>query len=66
MQDPKLTIDRATEGYKRLGYSNNLINQRLKTIEVRKELTDEWKVRGVEEGIYRINNNINPRPHRKA
>lgn len=37
--------------YKRLGYSDNWINQRLKTIEVRKELTDEWRVRGVEEGV---------------
>lgn len=43
MQDPELTIDRALEQYMRLGYSENWINQRLKSIEVRKELTDEWK-----------------------
>lgn len=51
MQDPELTIDRAMMDYKRLGYSDNWINQRLKTIEVRKELTDEWKQRGVKEGM---------------
>lgn len=51
MQDPELTIDRAMMEYKRLGYSDNWTNQRLKTIEVRKELTDEWKERGVEEGV---------------
>lgn len=51
MQDPELAIDRAMMDYKRLGYSDNWINQRLKTIEVRKELTDEWRVRGVEEGV---------------
>jgi len=50
MQDPELTIDRAMEQYIRLGYSENWINQRLKSIEVRKELTDEWKQRGVKEG----------------
>ena len=50
MQDPELTIDRAMEQYLRLGYSENWINQRLKSIEIRKELTDEWKRRGVEEG----------------
>jgi hypothetical protein len=49
--DPELTIDRAMEQYMRLGYSESWINQRLKSIEVRKELTDEWKKRGVEEGI---------------
>lgn len=51
MQDPELTIDRALEQYLRLGYSENWINQRLKSIEIRKELTDEWKKRGVKEGI---------------
>lgn len=51
MQDPELSIEQAMYDYKRLGYSDNWINQRLKTIEVRKELTDEWKVRGLEEGI---------------
>ncbi|MFR9502555.1 MAG: BRO family protein [Rikenellaceae bacterium] len=50
MQDPELSIDQAMADYKRLGYSDNWINQRLKTIEVRKELTDEWRERGVEEG----------------
>ncbi len=43
LQDPELTIDRAMWEYKRLGYSDNWINQRLKSIEIRKNLTDEWK-----------------------
>jgi hypothetical protein len=51
MQDPELTIDRALEQYLRLGYSENWINQRLKSIEIRKELTDEWKRRGLNEGV---------------
>ncbi|MEY3501071.1 MAG: hypothetical protein RL308_2743 [Bacteroidota bacterium] len=51
MQDPELTIDRALEQYTKLGYSENWINQRLKSIEIRKELTDEWKNRGVKEGV---------------
>ena len=51
MQDPELTIDRALEQYFQLGYSENWINQRLKSIEVRKELTDEWKSRGLKEGL---------------
>lgn len=50
MQDPELTIDRALEQYLQLGYSENWINQRLKSIEIRKELTDEWKNRGLKEG----------------
>jgi hypothetical protein len=50
MQDPELSIDRALENYMRLGYSENWINQRLKSIEIRKELTDEWKKRGLKEG----------------
>lgn len=50
MQDPELTIDRALEQYLRLGYSRSWINQRLKSIEIRKELTDEWRERGVKEG----------------
>ncbi len=50
MQDPELTIDRAMEQYLHLGYSENWINQRLKSIEIRKELTDEWKSRGLKEG----------------
>jgi len=51
MQDPELTIDRALKEYLDLGYSENWINQRLKSIEVRKELTDEWKERGLQEGV---------------
>jgi len=51
MQDPELTIDRALKEYLELGYSENWINQRLKSIEVRKELTDEWKQRGLKEGV---------------
>jgi hypothetical protein len=51
MQDPELTIDRAMKEYLQLGYSENWINQRLKSIEVRKELTDEWKKRGYKEGV---------------
>jgi hypothetical protein len=50
MQDPELTIDRALEQYLQLGYSQNWINQRLKSIEIRKELTEEWKTRGLKEG----------------
>lgn len=50
LQDPELTIDRALEQYLQLGYSENWINQRLKSIEIRKELTDEWKKRGMKEG----------------
>jgi hypothetical protein len=49
MQDPEITIDRALEQYLRLGYSENWINQRLKSIEIRNELTNEWKKRGVKE-----------------
>ena len=48
MQDPELSIDQAIIDYKRLGYSDNWINQRIKSIEVRKELTDEWKRTGVQ------------------
>jgi hypothetical protein len=51
IQDPELSIDRALEQYLELGYSENWINQRLKSIEIRKELTDEWKSRGVREGM---------------
>ena len=51
MQDPELTINRAMQEYKNLGYSDNWINQRLKSIEIRKELTDEWKKHGLKEGI---------------
>jgi hypothetical protein len=51
MQDPELTIDRALEQYVHLGYSESWINQRLKSIEIRKELTDEWKKRGLKAGV---------------
>ena len=51
MQDPELSINQALMDYKRLGYSDNWINQRLKSIEIRKELTDEWKKRGLQEGV---------------
>ena len=50
LQDPELSIEQAMTDYKRLGYSDNWINQRLKSIEIRKDLTDEWKKRGVQEG----------------
>lgn len=48
MDDPEIGIDRLMETYLRKGYSKEWINQRLKSIEVRKELTDEWEKRGVE------------------
>jgi hypothetical protein len=51
MQDPELSIDRALEQYLKLGYSENWINQRLKSIEIRKELTNEWKKRGLKDGV---------------
>jgi hypothetical protein len=51
MQDPELSIDRAMEQYLKLGYSEKWINQRIKSIEIRKELTDEWKKRGLKEGL---------------
>lgn len=51
MQDPEISIDRALKQYLELGYSENWINQHLKSIEIRKELTDEWKKRGLKEGI---------------
>ena len=50
MQDPELSIDQAIMDYKRLGYSDAWINQRIKSIEVRKELTDEWQRTGVQVG----------------
>ena len=52
MQDPELSINQALMDYKRLGYSDSWINQRLKSIEIRKDLTDEWKSRGLEEGLH--------------
>ncbi len=50
IQDPEKSIDRAMENYLKLGYSKEWINQRLKSIEVRKELTDEWEQRGIKKG----------------
>ena len=50
MQDPELSIEQAISDYARLGYSDKWINQRIRSIEVRKELTDEWKRAGVQEG----------------
>lgn len=50
MEDPELSIQQAMSDYKRLGYSDNWINQRLKSIEIRKDLTDEWKRHGLTEG----------------
>lgn len=50
-EDPELAIDRAMNTYLKKGYSPNWINQRLKSIEIRKELTDEWSERGIEEGL---------------
>ena len=51
MQDPELSIEQAMMDYKRLGCSDNWINQRLKSIEIRKDLTDQWKLHNVEEGV---------------
>lgn len=51
MQDPELGIQQSLQDYKRLGYSDNWINQRLKSIEIRKDLTDQWKAHRVEEGV---------------
>ena len=50
MQDPELGIQQSLQDYKRMGYSDNWINQRLKSIEIRKDLTDQWKAHGVREG----------------
>lgn len=47
LQDPELSINQAMRDYKRLGYSDNWINQRIKSMEVRKELTDEWQRGGI-------------------
>ena len=51
MQDPELGIKQSLMDYKRLGYSDNWINQRLKSIEIRKDLTDQWKAHNVQEGV---------------
>jgi len=52
LQDPELSIEQAMADYKRLGYSDSWINQRLKSIEIRKELTDEWEKHGLQEGVH--------------
>lgn len=52
LQDPELSIEQAMLDYKRLGYSDSWINQRLKSIEIRKDLTDEWKRHGLQEGVH--------------
>ena len=51
IEDPELTINRAMQDYQNLGYSDSWINQRLKSIEIRKDLTDEWKRHGLKEGV---------------
>jgi len=51
LQDPELSIEQAMTDYRRLGYSESWINQRLKSIEIRKDLTDEWKSHGLQEGV---------------
>ena len=51
MQDPELNFEQAYSDYRRLGYSDKWINQRLKSIEIRKALTDEWNRAGVKEGL---------------
>ncbi len=51
MQDPELSIEQAIYDYRRLGYSESWINQRIRSIEVRKALTDEWRRGGMEEGV---------------
>ncbi|MDE7375069.1 MAG: hypothetical protein K2M86_07095, partial [Odoribacter sp.] len=52
LQDPERSIEQAMLDYKRLGYSDNWINQRLKSIEIRKDITDEWKRHGLQEGVH--------------
>ena len=51
MQDPELSIKQALIDYKRLGYSDKWINQRLKSIEIRKDLMDQWKAHNISEGV---------------
>jgi hypothetical protein len=51
-QDPEKSIKQAMVDYKKLGYSDNWINQRIKSIEIRKELTDEWKNKGLKEEVH--------------
>ena len=74
LQDPELSIEQAIKDYRRLGYSENWINQRIKTIEIRKGLTDEWKRSGVESEqdyasltdiMYRAWSGMNTREYKK-
>ena len=74
LQDPELSISQAVNDYRRLGYSEAWINQRIKSIEVRKHLTDEWRRAGVEEGpqfatltdiIYRQWSGFNAKEYKK-
>jgi len=74
MQDPERSIEQAIMDYRRLGYSENWINQRIKTIEIRKGLTDEWKRSGVEteqeyasltDIMYRAWSGLNAREYKK-
>lgn len=60
IQDTELSIEQAMMDYKRLGYSDNWINQRLKSIEIRKDLTDQWKLHNVEEGIQYFSKKYRP------
>lgn len=52
MQDPELSIEQAMTDYRRQGYTENWINQRIKSIEIRKDLTDEWRRHGLDEGVH--------------
>lgn len=74
LQDPELSIEQAIKDYRRLGYSENWINQRIKTIEIRKGLTDEWKRSGVDSELdyasltdimYRAWSGMNTREYKK-
>ena len=74
LQDPELSIEQAIKDYRRLGYSEAWINQRIKTIEIRKGLTDEWKRSGVESEqdyasltdiMYRAWSGMNTREYKK-
>lgn len=58
MQDPELSVQQALQDYRKLGYSDDWINQRLKSIEIRKELTDEWQRVGVKDQQFAILTNI--------
>lgn len=62
LADPELSINQALEDYKRLGYSDNWINQRLKSIEIRKDLTDQWKLHNVQEGTLHHQHHQGKRP----